>query len=166
MRVFAIGTIGFALCVTAFLGAQENSMAFAAAATSKFVTMPGVPACMRIAVQRGDPSKGPAAMLLKFTPGCKVPWHWHTAGEQLMVVSGTGKAEMKDGKPMTMKAGDYAYLPSKNIHEFTSTTTVLMYDLPDSAFDIHYVDASGSEIPPDQALKAATKPMAKKPMEK
>jgi len=28
--------------------------------------------------------------------------------------------------------------------------------LPDGAFDIHYVDASGNEIPPDKVLKSPT----------
>jgi phage baseplate assembly protein gpV len=37
------------------------------------------------------------AMLLKMTAGCKVPWHWQSVGEQVMVVSGIGKAEMKAG---------------------------------------------------------------------
>jgi len=42
-----------------------------------------------------------------------------------------------------------------------------MFDLPDGPFDIHYVDATGSEIPPDQALKPkiAVKPAAA-PVEK
>jgi len=41
-----------------------------------------------------------------------------------------------------------------------------MFDLPDGPFDIHYVDASGNEIPPDQALKrniAATPKITVKP---
>lgn len=138
-------------------GQDADAMAFAAAGTSKFVNMPGLPACMSIAVQRGDPTKGASTLLLKFAPGCVVPWHWHSAPEQLMLVSGRGKAEMKDGKPMVMSAGDFAYLPAKNIHQFTAVTAVLMYDLPAAAFDIHYVDSKGTEIPPDQALKPAAK---------
>jgi len=129
-------------------------MVLAKAATSKFVALPGLPACMTVAVQRGDPTKESAALLLKFTAGCSVPWHWHTAGEQLLLVSGKGTAEMKDGKPAAMSSGDYAFLPSKMIHQFKAVTAVTMLDIPDAAFDIHYVDKSGSEIPPDQALKA------------
>jgi quercetin dioxygenase-like cupin family protein len=154
-------------CLSASLAAQDaGAMAFAAAKASKFVNLPGLPACMTVAVQRGDPTKGSAALLLKFTPGCVVPWHWHTAAEQLMLVSGRGKAEMKDGKTMGMNPGDYAYLPSKNIHQFTAVTAVLMYDIPDAAFDIHYVDKGGNEIPPDQALKPAVKKAPVKPIKK
>jgi hypothetical protein len=32
-----------------------------------------------------------------------------------------------------------------------------MLDIPDAAFDIHYVDQSGKEILPDEALKASSK---------
>jgi hypothetical protein len=33
----------------------------------------------------------------KGTAGCRVPWHWHTPTEQLMMVTGRAKVEMKDG---------------------------------------------------------------------
>ena len=136
------------------LPAQDaGTMSYAAAATSKFGNMAGLPTCMTLSVQRGDPSKGPSVILLKFKPGCVVPWHWHTAGEQLIVISGTGKAEMKNGKPVTVHPGDYFFLPAKHIHQFTAVSAVTMFDLPDGPFDTHYVDASGTEIPPDQALK-------------
>jgi quercetin dioxygenase-like cupin family protein len=129
-------------------------MSYAAAATSKFTNMAVLPSCMTLSVQRGDPSKGPSVILLKFKAGCVVPWHWHTAAEQLIVVSGTGRAQMKDGKPVTVHPGDYMFLPAKHVHTFSAVTAVTMFDLPDGPFDIHYVDAAGNEIPPDQALKS------------
>lgn len=132
-------------------------MVLAKAATSRFAALPGLPSCLTVAVQRGDPTKESAALLLKFTAGCTVPWHWHTAGEQLLLVSGKGTAQMKDGKPAAMSSGDYAYLPSKMVHQFKAITPVLMLDIPDAAFDIHYVDKSGNEIQPEEALKSTTK---------
>jgi quercetin dioxygenase-like cupin family protein len=156
------------LGLASLLFAQDAGvMSFAAAANSKFTNMAGLPSCMTLAVQRGDPSKGPSVILLKFKPGCSVPWHWHTANEQLMVVSGTGKAQIKDGKPIAVHPGDYMFLPAKHVHQFTAVTALTMFDLPDGPFDIHYVDASGTEIPPDQALKPkiAVKPAAA-PVEK
>lgn len=146
-------------CLPLRMVAQDaDAMALAGAATSKFVNMPGLPVCLKIAVQRGDPTKGPSTLLLKFAPGCVVPWHWHSTSEQVIVVSGHGKLEMKDdGKPAAVSAGDLAYLPGKNIHQFTAVTAVLMFDLPAAAFDIHYVDGGGNEIPPEKALKPAAK---------
>jgi quercetin dioxygenase-like cupin family protein len=134
-----------------------SGMTLAALKTSKFVNLPGLPTCMTVAVQRGDPSKESAALLIKFAPGCTVPWHWHSAGEQLLLVSGSGTAEMKEGKPGAMHAGDYAYLPAKSVHQFKAVTAALLLDIPDAAFDIHYVDKDGQELSPEQALKPAAR---------
>src|SRR6266403_6075985 len=159
MKWRILGWVFFVSCCfqLSSVGQDMGGMTFAAAKTSKFVNLPGLPTCLTVAVQRGDPSKGSAALMLKFAPGCVVPWHWHTAGEQLVLVSGKGTAEMKDGKPAGMSPGDYAYLPANSIHQFKAVTAVLMLNIPDAAFDIHYVDKSGTEIPPDQALKPAAK---------
>lgn len=138
-------------------GAQDAGMGVASPATSKFGPMAGLPACATLSVLHGDPSKGASAILLKFSPGCTVPWHWHTANEQLIMAQGTAVAEMKGHKPMPMKPGDYIYLPARGIHRFTARSGVLLYDLPDGAFDIHYVDEAGNEIPPDKALAAGFK---------
>ncbi len=137
--------------------AQTNSpMSYKAAATSKFGPMPVLPACMTLSIQEGDPSKGPLVVLAKFTAGCKVPWHWHTATERLLIVSGTGKGEMKgEAKPLSLKPGDYVLLPAKGIHQFTAVTNVELFLLTDGAFDIHYVDAAGKEVAADSVVKTA-----------
>lgn len=138
---------------------NTEKMVLAPAVSSNFVNMPGIPKCLKIAVQRGDPTKGPSVMLLKMTAGCKVPWHWHSVGEQVMVVSGTAKAEIKDGdKPGIVKTGDFIYMPAKHIHQLTATTALTIFNAPEGVFDIHYVDKDGKEINPDDALGNATKP--------
>jgi len=129
-------------------------------AASKFAPLPGLPGCMTLSAQRGDPSKGPAVILAKFTSGCSVPWHWHTAAENLTFVSGKAKLEMKDGVASPVSAGDYVYLPGKHQHQFTCLSACTVFDSTEGAFDIHYIDKDGKEIPPDQAL-AAKKPAAK-----
>ncbi len=144
--------------LTSALAAQDmGAIGVVSPATSKFGNMQSLPSCMTLSVLRGDPTKGASTILLKFKPGCSVPWHWHTADEALILVSGTGHAQMKDGKPMAMKPGDYVFLAGKGIHRFTAQSAVLMYDMPSGAFDIHYVDASDNEIPPDKALAAQIK---------
>jgi quercetin dioxygenase-like cupin family protein len=146
------------------LAAQgPDQMPYAAMASSKFVTLPVLPSCMTISAQRGDPMKGAAVLLLKFKSGCVVPWHWHTANENLMMVSGNGKSEMSGGAH-TMAMGDYLYLAGRQVHQFTCISSCLVFDLIDEAFDIHYVDKDGNEIPVEQALKPTAKPAtAKKP---
>jgi quercetin dioxygenase-like cupin family protein len=157
MRQRVLWALCFFLCCSATLLAQDDQMVFAAAATSKLANMPGLPTCATAAVQNGDPSKGPAILLVKASAGCTVPWHWHSANENLMVVSGRAKAEMKDGKAVDLKSGDYVKMPGKSVHQFTAVSALMMFVAPDGPFDIHYVDAAGNEIPPDQALSAKAK---------
>jgi quercetin dioxygenase-like cupin family protein len=148
------------LLVAVQLYAQEGAQpAYAAAATAKFSAFPGVPECAMGAVAQGDPAKGNAVILLKTKTGCLIPWHWHTPSERLIMVSGRAKVEMKDGTPATLRAGDFLNLESKHVHQFTCLAAACMlYDVTgDAPFDIHYVDASGSEISADQALKAKPK---------
>jgi hypothetical protein len=100
---------------------------------------------------------------VKTATGCVIPWHWHSVTENLMFVSGQGKGAMKDGgAPVALRAGDYISLPGKGIHQFTCVMSCTFFLSADGAFDIHYVDASGKEIPPNQALKPKAKAPAKK----
>ena len=140
----------------------DDKAVFAARASSKFMNFPGLPTCMTGAVQNGDPSKGASVILAKTATGCTVPWHWHTADEQLMVVGGSAKVEMKDGTPASLHSGDYLSLPGKHVHHFTCLAACTLFIVPSAAFDIHYVDANGKEISPEEALKSAAKGPAKK----
>ena len=161
-RLLSLLLIAFALITP--MAQSQDQMSYAAMASSKFMTLPMLPACMSISAQRGDPMKGAAVLLIKFKSGCVVPWHWHSANENLMMVSGKGKAEMKSGGAHTMAMGDYLYLPAKQAHQFTCISSCVLFDVIDGAFDIHYVDNEGKEIPPDQVLKPMAKPApAKKP---
>ena len=123
----------------------------------KLAELPNAPKCARAAVLNGDPAKGASAMMVKFTPGCTVPLHWHTPNEQLIVVSGTGKLTPHPGKPTIIRAGGYAYMPSKHHHAFTCNSACTFFLTSDGVFDLHYVDESGKEISPEQALKSSKK---------
>lgn len=151
------------LLLTASLLAQNDKMTYASVASTKFGNLPVLPKCMTIAAQHGDPFKEAAAIAAKFTSGCVVPWHWHTAAENIILLSGKGKIEMKDGASHAVSAGDYLYLPGKQAHQFTCTMACRMYDFPDGAFDIHYVDKDGKEIQPDEAFKSGMKGASKAP---
>lgn len=143
--------------ITPLAAQSPDQMPYAAMASSKFVTLPVLPSCMTISAQRGDPMKGAAVLLLKFKSDCVVPWHWHTANENLMMVSGKGKSEMSGGAH-TMATGDYLYLAGRQVHQFTCISSCVIFDVIDGAFDIHYVDKDGNEIPVEQALKPTAKP--------
>lgn len=121
-------------------------------AENKLAPMPGMPPCIAMAVESGDPSKGPSVIVFKGTAGCMIPWHWHKPTEHVMIVSGSAKVEMKGGSTAILGAGGYAMMPSKHVHQFTCTSACTAFVSSDAAFDIHYVDANGKEIPPDAAL--------------
>jgi quercetin dioxygenase-like cupin family protein len=162
IRRFAV-TVGL-VAVVALSATAQDKAGVTTAAGSKFGPLPVFPACLTLSAQRGDPFKGPAVILIKMTAGCKVPWHWHTASEALLMVSGKGKIEMKDEASAggAVSPGDYVYLPGKHPHQFSCATACKFFDVTEGAFDLHYIDKDGREIPPELALPAAKKPAAKK----
>src|SRR5215468_4337369 len=130
--------------------------------TLKFEAIPDMPSCASAAILRGNPRSGPAWVLLKLASGCRVPWHWHTPNEDLVVISGRGTVAMKDGPPLQFVPGAYASLPSHHLHQASCTRACLLFNSADGAFDIHYVDASGEEISAKQALQQPPKAKGKK----
>lgn len=62
---------------------------------------------------------------------------------------------MKDDKAATLMSGAFALMPSRHAHHFKCLRgPCAVYVYSDGAFDIHYVDKSGNEIAPADALKA------------
>jgi quercetin dioxygenase-like cupin family protein len=146
------------LSVTALFAQEKTSdqeMVYGAHATAKYIKLPVLPQCASFSVQRGDPNTGPADLLLKVNTGCKVPWHWHTATETLFFVSGRARVEMRGGPSHIASASDYVYLPAKHPHQFTCLSQCSLFLATSAAFDIHYVDAQGEEIKPEEALKSS-----------
>jgi quercetin dioxygenase-like cupin family protein len=154
------------LAAMAVTAAAQNSVV--TSADMKWMAFPNFPDCTKGTVLHGDPSAASGVVVeAKATAGCKIPWHWHTPNEQVGVISGTAKLEMKDGGAKTMTAGSYAFLQSKHVHQFTCTTACSIFVAADNVFDIHYVDASGKEIPADQAVgKKGAAPAKKAPPKK
>jgi hypothetical protein len=117
--------------------------------------LPILPACAQAAPVHGDPGQGPTMLYARAGANCVIPWHWHTPNEQVIMVSGNAKLEMKEGGTRMLKPGSYAYLQSRHVHQFTCMTGCGLYIYSDTKFDLHYVDKSGNEIPPEQAYKVA-----------
>ena len=167
MRVVAFTLLLFFVVGVALAPATaEDTMGTASMAKAKFGNLPVLPKCATISPANGDPSKGAATIMAKVAAGCVIPWHWHTAREQLMFVTGTAKVDMKDGAPARLHSGDFINLPSKNVHQFTCLAACTFFLATDGAFDIHYVDAGGNEISMEDALKAQAKAPGKKPASK
>jgi quercetin dioxygenase-like cupin family protein len=132
-------------------------------AEMQFGQIPGLPTCATASVQSGDPTKGPSILLAKMEAGCVFPLHWHTPNENLMMVTGEGRVEMKDEKPVTLRAGGFAQMPSRHAHQFGCAKACMLYVFSDAAFDMHYLDGEGKEISPDEALKKVGETAAKAP---
>ena len=157
-RVFFL----FALfCFTAVAVAQESGGPVAPnkLAAAKFVTLPNVPDCFTVAVERGDPGKGPSSVMVKMAPACDSRTHWHSADASVLAVSGATRLEIKGEKTLTMLGGDFVFMPTHHIHGETcaGTTPCVFFVELYGPFDVHYVDTAGKEIPPEEALRNAKK---------
>jgi quercetin dioxygenase-like cupin family protein len=97
--------------------------------------------CLFSAVESGDLAKGPSTIILKAPPNCLVPWHYHTAEEQLIVVQGSVQTEMEGMSPRALGPGGFAMMPSKATHQFScrSKTECLMFVTFDRKYDIFWV---------------------------
>jgi len=97
--------------------------------------------CLSDALEAGDPARGPSTILLKATPGCVVPWHYHTAMEQVVVIRGRLTMEMTGHPATTVGPGGFAAMPGKVAHQFVCSdkTECLLTVMFDSTYDIFWV---------------------------
>ena len=97
-------------------------------------------ACLLSALETGDPANGRSTFILKASPGCVVPWHFHTAEEQLIVTGGTVLAEMTGHQPARLGPGGFAVMSGHMAHQFTcqGRSACVMIVAFDRAYDIHW----------------------------
>lgn len=160
-RQFAL-TLFFAIWIAIAAAQDADQPIISPKASVKFTPIPNAPECFTIAVEKGDPTKGPSVILARFAPHCVAPFHWHTPSETAMVSSGILETQMKGDKAILARSGDYLYLPSHHVHRATCNgpAPCLVFLTSDAAFDVHWVDEEGKEIPFEQAMKP-TKTTAK-----
>ena len=167
MKKAGVVTAVLAAALAGPLAAAAQEAHVTSAATAKLEPFPNLPDCVKGAAVHGNPSTGPSTLLVRATARCRIPRHWHSANESLMFISGTGQITMQgQPRPDTLRPGSFAYVPAKHQHAFFCPTACSFFVGSDAAFDIHYVDPSGNEIPFEKAVpKAGAKPagMAKKP---
>ena len=97
--------------------------------------------CLQDALLRGDPDTGASTFALKAKPGCVVPWHSHTAQEQLIVVSGEVLTEMEGMRPAALGPGGFASMLSREKHQFTCSAAgdCLLFVSFDRKYDIFWL---------------------------
>src|SRR2546426_5427831 len=75
--------------------------------------------CLQSATESGDPTTGRSTLILKASPGCVVPWHFHTAEEQLIIINGSVLAEMTGHPPTRLGPGGVAMRGGRMPHQCT-----------------------------------------------
>jgi quercetin dioxygenase-like cupin family protein len=102
--------------------------------------------CLQSALENGNPDTGPSTFILKTPAGCRVPAHYHSAEEQLIVIRGSVLTGMKGMRSVTLTAGGVAVMPAKAIHWFSCSgkDPCLMVVTFDRKYDIVWVDAHSS----------------------
>jgi quercetin dioxygenase-like cupin family protein len=143
MRILGYGWPTVAVMIAciggAALGADDPAGDIKPLASVKFAPDPDVK-CLSSAVETGDPNKGRSTLILKAPSGCVVPWHSHTAEEQLIVITGNVKSEMLDHEPARLGPGGFAVMGSRMPHQFTCLARpgCLMFVAFDGPYDIFW----------------------------
>ncbi|CAN5912495.1 hypothetical protein BH11PSE3_BH11PSE3_51180 [soil metagenome] len=128
------------LCLGGSALAQDaSSGTMSPFASVPFATDPDV-ACLASALETGNPATGPSTWILKAPSGCVVPWHSHTAQEQLIVVAGEALAEMTAHAPTVLGPGGFAMMAGGMAHQFTcrGNAACVMFATFDRAYDIKW----------------------------
>jgi quercetin dioxygenase-like cupin family protein len=97
--------------------------------------------CLASAVETGDPVKGASTIILKAPPNCVIPWHYHTAEEQMIVIQGQVPTEMEGMPKQVLGPGGFAMMPGKAKHRFScqSKSACILFVSFDRAYDIFWV---------------------------
>lgn len=77
---------------------------------------PFMPNGCAIAVLHGDPSKNNVDVFFKVEANSNIPVHWHNSAERMILISGELEVTYTGEEPQNLKAGSYAYGPSKKPH--------------------------------------------------
>jgi quercetin dioxygenase-like cupin family protein len=96
-----------------------------------------LPKGCQIAVLHGDPGKSNADVFFKVPGKAKIPPHWHTSAERMVLVAGELHVTYDGQKAVTLKPGTYAYGPAKLPHkaECVSGTPCVLFIAFESPVD-------------------------------
>lgn len=71
----------------------------------------------KIAVLHGDPAKSNSDIFFKVPGDYKIPLHWHTSAERMVLVSGKMDVKYDGENNNVLVSGSYAYGPAKKPHK-------------------------------------------------
>jgi quercetin dioxygenase-like cupin family protein len=70
-----------------------------------------MPAGCALAVLRGNPSQPNADVFFRVPGGSKLPVHWHTSAERMILVAGELHVTYEGQEKVVLEPGTYAYGP-------------------------------------------------------
>jgi len=132
---------------------NAQSVVARSAKSVRLAHMPGTPDCFRMAAEQGDPAREASILFMRGRAGCAVPRHWHPSTENIMMVSGTARVQIREEAPLWVGPGDFMSVPPKHVMGFVCTRACELFVHTDGPFAVHYVDEKGNEITPVQALR-------------
>jgi quercetin dioxygenase-like cupin family protein len=120
-HLLALMLLSTAACaVHAEAGAEKALTRTAADSTLEWTGCPEfMPAGCSIAVLHGDPAKNNADIFFKVPGKSKLPLHWHSSAERIILVGGELQLTYDGQEDVTLKQGTYAYGPAKLAHSGT-----------------------------------------------
>lgn len=134
---------GFALLLAVAVTASAQAPKRGIVMPLSEVKFPGddQPKCLQFAIENGDLKTGPSTAIMKATPNCVVPPHYHSAEEQLIIVRGEVSTGMEGMPETVLGSGGFAMMPSKQVHWFSCTAKeeCLIFVTFDRAYDIVWV---------------------------
>lgn len=83
-----------------------------------------LPAGCQIAVLHGNPGQPNADVLFKLPAKSKLPLHWHSSAERMVLVAGELQVTYEGQKTAVLKPGTYAYGPAKRSHSGACVSAV------------------------------------------
>ena len=98
---------------------------------------PFLPKGCAIAVLHGDPAKDNLDVYFKVPGKSKIPLHWHTSPERMILVAGKLEVTYEGQKKTVMTPGAYAYGPAKRPHDgyCASSTPCILFIAFESPLD-------------------------------
>lgn len=82
-----------------------------------------MPKGCRLGVLHGDPAQPNADVFLQVPGGARVPSHWHSSAERMVLVEGRLRVHYKGHDPAVLEPGMYAYGPPRLSHSAVCEST-------------------------------------------
>ncbi len=100
---------------------QADELSLSALADDANVKWGACPAFLgkgcEMAVIHGDPAKPNSDIFFKVPENFKIPLHWHTSAERMVLVKGKMDVTYHKENTNTLSEGEYAYGPAKKVHK-------------------------------------------------